>query len=90
MLAQAWLAHSMFTNDLGLLYLSFLAIVQCVRQYISCVGLLGDQRLDMRRMCRSLMRRQRRDLCSQVGEGTVDRIDMVLGRGPGHREEAYP
>jgi hypothetical protein len=53
------------------------------------MGLLGDQRLDIRRTSDPFMRWQRRDLCPQFGQGIVDGIDMVLGCCLGHREDAY-
>ena len=53
------------------------------------MSLLGDQCLDIRRASGPLIRRQRRDLCPQVGEGAVDRIDMLLGCGLRHREDMH-
>ena len=67
--------------------LSFRPVVQCVRQYVPYMGLLDDQRVDIRRPRCPFMRRQRRDLCSQVGECVVNGIDALLGLGGRHRDD---
>jgi hypothetical protein len=50
------------------------------------MSLLGYQRLDIRGARGPFMRRQRCDLCPQVGERAVNRVDVLLGCGVGYRE----